>query len=110
MTMAGSARTGDRFLSISLSVLVHAAILGALLWGWWQYHTPKTVPPSLAIQARVVRSAPATAPPAPTTPTVDAAALARQQAERDQAEAAKRQAEQEAAAHAAAAKAAELAA
>jgi colicin import membrane protein len=110
MTMASSARTGDRVLSISLSVLVHAAILGGLLYGWWQYHTPKTVPPSLAIQATVVRNAPPTEATAPTPPPVDAAALARQQAEHERAEAAQRQAAQEAAERAAAAKAAQVAA
>ena len=97
--MASTARTSDRVMSISLSVLVHGLIAGGLFWGWWQYHTAKSVPPSIAIQARVVPNTPATAP----TPPVDAAALAR-------AEAAKRQAEQEAAARAAAAKEAELAA
>jgi len=106
MTMTSSARSSDRVLSISLSVLVHAAILGALLWGWWRYHTPKPVPPSLAIQATVVRNAPATEATAPTPPAVDPAVLARQQAEHERVEAAQRQTERDAAARAAAAKAA----
>src|SRR5581483_2008468 len=89
MGMATNARTGDRVLSISLSVLVHAAIVAALLWGWWQYHTPKTLPPSLAIQATGLRNAPpAEAPPAPTAPPPNPAAQAQQQ-EREQAEAAR---------------------
>ena len=106
MTMTNSARSSDRVVSISLSVLVHAAIVGALFWGWWQYHTPKIAPPSLAIQATVVRNAPPTQATAPTPPAVDAAALARQQAEREHLDEAKRQAEQETAQRAAAAKAA----
>lgn len=110
MTMASSASSSDRVLSISLSVLVHAAILGALLYGWWQYHTPKPVPPSLAIQATVVRNAPATEATAPTPPPADTAALARQQAEHERVEAAQRQAEHDAAERAAAAKAAQVAA
>lgn len=72
----------DRVVSILLSVLVHAAIVGALLWGWWQYRTPKSAPETLAIQATVVRNAPVRVqapppqpapvrpapPPAPTPP------------------------------------------
>ncbi len=107
MTMASHARSSDRVLSISLSVLVHAAIVGALFWGWWQYHQPKPAPQSLAIQATVVQSAPPTQATAPTPPAVDAAALTRQQAaEHERVEAAQRQAEQETAQRAAAAKAA----
>jgi colicin import membrane protein len=107
MTMASSANTSDRVMSISLSVLVHALIGGAIFYGWWQYHQAKTVPPSLAIQATVIRSAPATAPPpAPAPPPVDPAALARQQAEREHAEAEQRQAEKQATERAAADRAA----
>src|SRR5579871_3038134 len=106
MTMASSARSSDRVLSITLSVLVHAVILGALFYGWWQYHTPKTVPPQLAIQATVVRNASVTQPTAPTPPAVDPAALAREQAEHERIDAAQRQAERDAAERAAAAKAA----
>jgi colicin import membrane protein len=119
MTVASGARS-DRVLSISLSVLVHAAILGALLWGWWQYHTRRTAtPPSLAIQATVVRAAPATAPPpvaAPTPPPPTPAESAALQAERERAEAARaaaaaaaQAAERAAAEHAAAIKAQEQA-
>jgi colicin import membrane protein len=66
-------RRSDRILSIVLSILIHAAIVGALLWGWWQYRQPTVTAPSLAIEATVVRDAPpqaappATSPP-PTTP------------------------------------------
>ena len=75
MKKSGTEPRSDRVVSIVLSVLVHGAILGALLWGWWQYRTPKSVPDTLAIQATVVRNTPAHAaqrpkptPPAPTPP------------------------------------------
>jgi colicin import membrane protein len=62
-------RRSDRILSIVLSILIHAAIVGALLWGWWQYRQPTVTAPSLAIEATVVRDAPPqAAPPAPSPP------------------------------------------
>ncbi|MGH8142355.1 MAG: cell envelope integrity protein TolA [Steroidobacteraceae bacterium] len=74
MKKPASEPKADRVVSILLSVLVHAAIVGALLWGWWQYRTPKSVPDTLAIQATVVRNAPqrvhaARPQPAPVPPT-----------------------------------------
>jgi colicin import membrane protein len=80
-------RRSDRVLSIVLSILIHAAIVGALLWGWWQYRQPTATPPSLAIEATVVHDAPpAQAPPAsppvePATPPPPAAPSAEEQAE-----------------------------
>jgi colicin import membrane protein len=63
-------RRSDRVLAIVLSILIHGAILGVLLWGWFQYRKPTATPPSLAIEATVVRNAPPQAQPAPTpTPT-----------------------------------------
>jgi colicin import membrane protein len=67
-----SERRSDRVLSIVLSILIHAAIVGALLWGWWQYRQPTVTTPSLAIEATVVRDAPpqpAAPPPSPPAPT-----------------------------------------
>jgi colicin import membrane protein len=62
-------RRSDRILSIVLSILIHAGIVGALLWGWWQYRQPTATAPSLAIEATVVRDAPPqAAPPAPSPP------------------------------------------
>ncbi|HEX2790413.1 MAG TPA: cell envelope integrity protein TolA [Steroidobacteraceae bacterium] len=59
-------RRSDRVLSIVLSILIHAAIVGVLLWGWFQYRRPTATVPSLAIEATVVRNAPpATQPPSP---------------------------------------------
>jgi colicin import membrane protein len=66
-----SERRSDRVLSIVLSILIHAAIVGALLWGWWQYRQPTVTTPSLAIEATVVRDAPpqaAAPPPSPPAP------------------------------------------
>jgi colicin import membrane protein len=51
-------RGSDRLVAILLSVLVHALIAGALLWGWWRYRKPPTPPPTLAIEAHVVRDNP----------------------------------------------------
>jgi colicin import membrane protein len=66
-----SERRSDRVLSIVLSVLIHAAIVGALLWGWWQYRQPTVTTPSLAIEATVVHDAPPqpAPPPAPPPPS-----------------------------------------
>ena len=63
-----SERRSDRVLSIVLSILIHAAIVGALLWGWWQYRQPTVTTPSLAIEATVVRDAPPQATPPPPSP------------------------------------------
>jgi len=122
----------DRVVSIALSVLVHAAIVGALLWGWWEYRTPKSAPDTLAIQATLdntpqrvhaaqppkptppVSAPAAAAPPAPApSPQDDQAQLQQQQQARERAaaEAAKLAAAQQAAAQQAAAQqAAKLAA
>ena len=67
-------RRSDRVLAIVLSILIHGAILGVLLWGWFQYRKPTATPPSLAIEATVVRNAPPQAQPAPApTPTPEPA-------------------------------------
>jgi colicin import membrane protein len=61
-------RRSDRVVSIVLSILIHAAIVGALAWGYWQYRRPAVTTPSLAIEATVVREAPpqpAAPPPSP---------------------------------------------
>ena len=61
----------DRWVSVLLSVLVHAAIVGLLGFGWWRFRKPVSVPPQLAIEATVVMdtaaavSVPAEASPAP---------------------------------------------
>lgn len=67
----------DRWVSVLLSVLVHAAIVGLLGFGWWHFRKPVSAPQQLAIEATVVMetaaavsvpaaaSVPAEASPAP---------------------------------------------
>ena len=49
-----SERRSDRWLSIALSVVTHAAIAAALVWGYWHYKHPAPQPQQLAIEATVV--------------------------------------------------------
>jgi colicin import membrane protein len=97
-----SERRSDRVLSVLFSILIHAAIVGVLVWGWWQYKMPKPAPQTLAIEATVVHDAPPAAPPAPPAPPpVDPQAqqAAIEQQQREQAEkeaAAKAEAEHQA--------------
>jgi len=60
-------RLSDRWVSISLSVLLHAALLGALAYGWLMFRRPPRPAPTLAIEAHVVdaRSVPGVVEPAP---------------------------------------------
>ena len=63
-------------MSIALSVVLHGALAGALIFGWWTYHQKtQAVTPTLAIEATVVDSksvkgatTPVPRPPAPTAP------------------------------------------
>ena len=71
-------RSSDRWISIAMSVVLHGALAGVLIFGWWTYHQKtKAVTPSLAIEATVVDSRsvkggsapiPAPQPPPPTPP------------------------------------------
>src|SRR5215469_14450082 len=47
-------RPSDRWVSITLSVLLHAALLGALAYGWLLFRRPPRPAPTLAIEAHVV--------------------------------------------------------
>ena len=58
-------RKADRVLSISLSIVVHLAIVGSLVWGWLKYRNPTPTPQSLAIEGTVVSSQQTSAPPQP---------------------------------------------
>ena len=66
-------RPSDRWISIALSVLLHAALLGALVYGWLLFRQPPRPAPTLAIEATVVdartvpgaQHAPPPVPPAP---------------------------------------------
>jgi colicin import membrane protein len=91
---------GDRVLPVLLAILIHAAIVGALVWRWWQYRAPTPAPQTLAIEATVVHEAPQStpAPPAPTPPPPDP--QAEQRAAEQKAEEQRQQAEKEAAAKA----------
>ena len=106
-------------MSIALSVLLHAALLGALIYGWMLFRHPPRPAPTLAIEARVVdarsvRGAPQPPPqPAPVPeappeslgpPQPTAEELAQREQQRQAEEAAAQ--EQQAAAAAAAAEAA----
>jgi colicin import membrane protein len=113
-------RLSDRWVSITLSVLLHTALLGALAYGWLLFRRPPRPAPTLAIEAHVVdaRSVrgvvePAPPPQAPTEsvgpPPPTPEELSQREQERQQAEAAaaeQQRAEQQAAAEAAAAAAA----
>jgi colicin import membrane protein len=59
-------RRGDRWISIAQSLLLHAALVGVVAYGWWTFRDQTVPPPStLAIEATVVDSR-ALAPAAPT--------------------------------------------
>lgn len=47
-------RASDRWVSIALSLLLHAALLAALVYGWLVFRHPPAPHPTLAIQASVV--------------------------------------------------------
>ena len=113
-------RLSDRWVSITLSVLLHTALLGALAYGWLMFRRPPRPAPTLAIEAHVVdaRSVPGVAQPAPPPqappesvgppqPTSEELEQREQQRQQEEAEAAEQQraAEQAAAAAAAAAEA-----
>ena len=118
----------DRSVSIALSVLLHAALLGALVYGWWLFRRPPRPAPTLAIEARIVdarsvpgavQTAPQPAPPpeappepvGPPQPTAEELAQREQQRQQEQAAAEEQQrAAEQAAAEAAAAEAARRAA
>ncbi len=96
----------DRWISVGLSVLLHAALVGALVYGWMLFRHPPQPAPTLAIEANVVDArtvrglAQATAPPAPPPappqpapepPQPTPQELAQREAAKQQAEAAARQ-------------------
>jgi colicin import membrane protein len=116
-------RVSDRWVSISLSVLLHAALLGALVYGWMLFRRPPRPAPTLAIEARVVdarsvrgtqQTAPEPAPPVeappepvgPPQPTAEELAQREQQRAQEQAVAEEQRRASQAAAEQAAAEAA----
>ena len=112
-------RVSDRWVSIALSVLLHAALLGGLVYGWLWFRSPPRPAPTLAIEARVVdarsvRGAvqpprPEPAPPEPVgppQPTPEERAQREQERQKQEAAAAEKAAAEKAAAEAVAAEAA----
>ena len=64
-------RVSDRWVSITLSVLLHGALLAALVYGWLLFRRPPRPAPTLAIEATVVDGRAvrgALKPPAPVPP------------------------------------------
>lgn len=97
-------RASDRWISIALSLLLHGALLAALVYGWWMFREQRRAAPTPPIAATVVDARtlkgleqpapkPAAAPqpqdegPPPPTPEERAA--------REQAEQARRQAQEQ---------------
>jgi len=73
--MADFERTSDRWVSAGLSVVLHGALIGVLVYGWWSFRHASHPVPTLAIDATVVsarsvRGAAISAPPARTAPAV----------------------------------------
>ena len=116
-------RASDRWISIALSVLLHAALAALLVYGWMLFRQPPRPAPTLAIEATVVDArslkgavhappAPPAAAPAPPVPQEpegppepSAEELAQREAARQKAQAAAAQAKQAAAEEEAAAEA-----
>jgi colicin import membrane protein len=52
-----SERKSDRWISVTQSVLLHAAVIGALAYGWYAYkQRPKPPAPTLAVEGVLVES------------------------------------------------------
>jgi colicin import membrane protein len=52
--MAQLHRRSDRWVSALQSVLLHGALVGALVLGWWAFRRPPAPPPTVALDATVV--------------------------------------------------------
>jgi colicin import membrane protein len=68
-------RPRDRWVGIALSVILHGALLAALVYGWLLFRRPPQPAPTLAIEghvvdARAVPGTPAPPPPQPPPPAV----------------------------------------
>lgn len=99
-------RASERVVPILLSVLIHGAIVGVLVWGAVLYRRPRPASSVLAIEGTLVSPAPAAppaepapspaAPPAPPAPPVpDAAAEQRAQQQALEAQQAQERAQQQ---------------
>lgn len=102
-------RASDRWISITLSVVLHGTLAAALVYGWLLFREQRRMSPTPPIQATVVdaralRGAeqpapqPAAAPAAPPEDVGPPEPSAEERAQREQAEEAQRQAQQQQAA------------
>ena len=103
-------RASDRWISIALSLLLHGALLAALVYGWWMFREQRRAAPTPPIAATVVDARtlkgleqpapkPAAAPQPPTPEDVGPPQpTPEERAARDQAEQARRQAQEQKAA------------
>lgn len=103
-------RASDRWISIALSLLLHGALLAALVYGWWMFREQRRVAPTPPISATVVDARtlrgleqpapkPAAAPqPPPPEDVGPPQPTPEERAAREQAEQARRQAEEQKAA------------
>ena len=105
-------RASDRWISIALSVLLHGALLGALVYGWWMFRGQRRAVPTPPITATVVDArtlrgleqpapVPAATPKPPPPPPEDMGPpqpTPEEQAARAQAEQERRQAQEQKAA------------
>ncbi|HXZ60473.1 MAG TPA: cell envelope integrity protein TolA [Steroidobacteraceae bacterium] len=104
-------RASDRWISIALSLLLHGALLAALVYGWWMFRAQRRAAPTPPIAATVVdaralkgleQPAPQrAAAPQPAAPPEDVGPpqpTAEERAAREHAEEARRQAQEQKAA------------
>ncbi|HWW33306.1 MAG TPA: cell envelope integrity protein TolA [Steroidobacteraceae bacterium] len=104
-------RASDRWISIALSLLLHGALLAALVYGWWFFREQRRAPPTPPIAATVIdartlkgleqpapQPAAAPKPPPPPEDVGPPQPTPEERAAREQAEQARRQAEEQKAA------------
>src|SRR5215472_13735210 len=101
-------RASDRWISIALSLLLHGALLAALVYGWWMFREQRRVAPTPPIAATVVDARtlkgleqppapkPAAAPEPPPEEVGPPQPTPEERTAREQAEQTKRQEEQKA--------------
>jgi colicin import membrane protein len=97
-------RPSDRWISIGLSVLLHGALLAAVVYGWLLFRQQRPAVPTPPIQAKVVSSRalrgaeepPQPAPTPPEEPVGPPPPTPEQQAQREQQEQAQQEAQRQA--------------
>jgi len=104
-------RASDRWISIALSLLLHGALLAAVVYGWWMFREQRRAAPTPPIAATIVdartlkgleqpapKPAAAPEPPPPPEDVGPPQPTPEERAAREQAEQARRQAEEQKAA------------